>query len=202
MGDVQAFVRGFLRDQQRRLMQQEPGLHSFKTPESLAKERGIRPRYERVAFDRDVLREHADADFMAFGHPLFDRMIAAAKEFGFAGYMAKREVRDAPHTGAEGLQLNYLLTVEQDGRRKERFLPVFVDSAGGVRDDLAEALKSAYSAGELAEVPAYLTDAWVEAAFTAATARAEQALTTLRTGEPEEIANLHAVNGALVRFVE
>ena len=200
VGDVERFVRAFLKEHSRRLLEPEPGPYRFKTPEIWKGERGILDEYHHVVFDRAALDEAPDADLMAFGHAVFDRMVARVREFDFTGYVCKRAVTDERHAGIEGLQLNYQLVITRAGRRHERFLSVFVDSQGAVRPEVATAIRSSWSAAELTEVPSFVDDPWIDRAFEAAGEHAEAQLASYRKGGDDEVANFHAVNAAVVHI--
>ncbi|GKT10089.1 SNF2-related protein [Desulforhabdus sp. TSK] len=153
--DVQAFVETFLR------VYGDPGsserdgtkLHPTKHKEvyrllvpSVIQDDKISRIYSRITFQRSIAtrdwpRGH-EPDFLAFGHPLLDRMVHYCRETKAAELGSKLTCLVADYVGLPGVILNYLLRFEDRVGRviREELEPVFVDIEGQIHPELGRKL--------------------------------------------------------------
>ena len=78
--DLQAFFETMLTLNKRRLFREDSGI-SFKTPEAWLKDPGVRQRYEKLVFKRDITGNEAAIRVMGVGHKVFDQSIEQANDF-------------------------------------------------------------------------------------------------------------------------
>lgn len=79
--DLQPFFETMLSLNNRRILREEDGL-VFKTPDAWTKDApGVRPRYERLVFSRDLRGKDAALRIVGVGHQAFDKAIRQASEF-------------------------------------------------------------------------------------------------------------------------
>lgn len=197
--EIAKFARAFLKEHGRRPTEVAPGVYSFLTPEAVPKDRAIKERYERAVFDPELAKRTPDGELVAFGHPLFDRFIAISKSAELGGYVTRRRVRGGVDAVTRGIELHFALSVQASGRRKERFLVLFVDEGGAIREDIGGALTTAPSTGDLEALPSYVTRGYLESASASAQARAEEVLAEMRSGDAEEVADCQLVALAIVQ---
>lgn len=78
--DLQAFFEAMLTLNKRRLFREDSGI-SFKTPDAWLKDPGVRQRYERLVFNRNLKGSEAAIRVMGVGHKVFDKSIEQANDF-------------------------------------------------------------------------------------------------------------------------
>jgi len=89
--DLQPFFEAMLSLNKRRVAREEFGL-SFKTPDEWLKDAGIKRRYERLLFSRELRGKDAALRIVGVGHKVFDQAISQATNF------------DACYTNISGLK--------------------------------------------------------------------------------------------------
>jgi hypothetical protein len=102
--------------------------------------------YDRVTFERSVAtgdwHRGQEPEFLAFGHPLIERMVHYCRVTKAADLGGKVACLAADYTGLPGVLINFLLRFEdREGRIiREELEPVFVEQDGRVRPDLGRKL--------------------------------------------------------------
>jgi superfamily II DNA or RNA helicase len=66
----------------------------------------LQRRYPMIAFDKEVARWHAEADFVSFGHPLFEAMLAWVEQ-KLAGSLSRGALFTDPDGRMDGVLLFY-----------------------------------------------------------------------------------------------
>jgi len=92
----------------------------------------LQRRYPLVAFDKELARWHAEAEFVSFGHPLFEAVLAWV-ERTLSGELAQGAVFTDPDGRMDGVLLFYEGHV-QDGLGQiagTRLFPLYADRASG-----------------------------------------------------------------------
>ncbi|MBC7222555.1 hypothetical protein H5T56_06210, partial [Candidatus Bipolaricaulota bacterium] len=112
---------------------------------------GVRPEYERATFDRSVARNTRphEVDLIAFGHPLFDAIIAECRALELKGIATVKQVPSERWAGLAGILATFILEFT-DGMNQtvaQRFHQVFVDLEGRPRPEV------------LSEIPVFRTTA-------------------------------------------
>ncbi len=153
--DVRAFVETFLRVFGDGGSGERDGrrLHSTTRKEifrmlvpSVIQDDKLPKSYARVTFERDVATadwpRHEEPEFIAFGHPLIDRMVHYCRVTKAAELGGKLACLVADYTGLPGIIFNFLLRFEDRVGRiiREELEPVFVDIESRVRSDLGPRL--------------------------------------------------------------
>jgi ERCC4-related helicase len=145
--DVRTFVETFLRvygdagagerDGRKLHPTKDKGVFRLLVPPVLQDEK-LPKAYPRVTFERAVAtadwRFHEEPDFLAFGHPLVERMVhycRVTKAAELGGQLAYLKV---DYSGLPGAVFNFILRFEdQEGRIiREELEPVFVNQTGTV----------------------------------------------------------------------
>jgi hypothetical protein len=102
--------------------------------------------YERVAFDRDVATQdwppRQEPEFLAFGHPLLDRMVHYCRVTKAAELGGRLCCIVADYQGLPGVIFNFLLRFEDKIGRiiREELEPICVDLDGKVQPSLGRKL--------------------------------------------------------------
>lgn len=122
----------------------EPDIFEITNVPPAVQRKGVRPSYERATFDKTVARwtRPEEVDFIAFGHPLFDAMIAHCKSYGRGGLATVKLVPDERWAGRRGILFNFLLRFT-DGRNqtvREEFHPLFLSEGGQVLPEAITAI--------------------------------------------------------------
>jgi hypothetical protein len=154
--DVKAFVETFLRVYGDEGKDDKDGrrLHGTKSKEvfrllipSVVQDDKLPKCYDRVTFDRKVATKddwprHEEPEFLAFGHPLLERMVAYCRKTRAAELSGKLCCLVADYAGLPGVILNYILRFEDKRGRviREEVEPVFVDIEGKVQPSLGPKL--------------------------------------------------------------
>jgi SNF2 family DNA or RNA helicase len=163
--DVQRFVETFLRvygdegPSQRNGRVLHPtrhkGVYRLYVPTVIQDDR-IPQLYERVTFEREIATKdwsHQETPtFLAFGHPLLERMVHFCRTTKAAELGGKLSYLVTDYAGLPGVVFNFLLRFEDSVGRavREELEPVFVDQMGTVHLGIGRKL---YLAPELPEVP-------------------------------------------------
>jgi ERCC4-related helicase len=178
--DVQRFVETFLNvfgesgrgDRNGRKLQatRHKGVYRLLVP-SVIQDDKLPRQYDRITFDRKIAMKdwerHQEPDFVAFGHPLLERMVYYCRVVRSAELSGKLSCLVTDYIGLPGVVFNYLLRFEdQEGRIvREELEPVFVDQEGKVHPDLGHKLYLAASVpqaspneGTLAKVQTRIED--------------------------------------------
>ena len=153
--DVREFVEAFLRvygeagsgerDGRKLHQTKDKGVFRLLVPPVLQDEK-LPKVYPRVTFDRAVAtadwRFHEDPDFLAFGHPLVERMVHYCRVTKAAELSGQLAYLVVDYTGLPGAIFNFVLRFEdREGRIiREELEPVFVDQAGAVDPKLGRKL--------------------------------------------------------------
>ncbi|MBC7221233.1 DEAD/DEAH box helicase family protein [Candidatus Bipolaricaulota bacterium] len=101
---------------------------------------GVRPEYERATFDRAVARNTRphEVDLIAFGHPLFDAIIAECGALELRGVATVKRIPSERWAGLTGILATFILEFT-DGMSQtvaKRFHQVFVDLEGRARPEV------------------------------------------------------------------
>ena len=102
--------------------------------------------YARATFERGVATadwpRNEEPEFLAFGHPLIERMVHYCRVTKAAELGGKLACMVADYTGLPGIIFNFLLRFEDRVGRiiREELEPVFVDVEGQVRPELGPRL--------------------------------------------------------------
>ena len=153
--DVQAFVETYLRvfgDQDRgdrdgRKLHptRHRGVYRLLIP-SVIQDDKLPKSYQRVAFDRKIATadwtRHEEPEFLAFGHPLLERMVHYCRVTKAAELGGKMTCMLADYAGLPGVIFNFLLRFEDKVGRviREELEPVFIDQEGEILPDLGRKL--------------------------------------------------------------
>jgi hypothetical protein len=153
--DVQAFVETFLRvfgdpgandnDGRKLKPTKSKGVFSLVVP-SVIQDDKICKRYDRVTFDRAIATSdwphREDPEFLAFGHPLLERMVHYCRVTRAAELGGKFTCFVTDYAGLPGVIFNFLLRFEDKVGRviREELEPVFVDEEGSVQHKLGRRL--------------------------------------------------------------
>ncbi|MBL7062610.1 MAG: DUF3883 domain-containing protein [Anaerolineae bacterium] len=115
----------------------------------------LQRRYPMVAFDKDVARWHAQAEFVSFGHPLFEAVLAWV-ERKLAGSLSRGAVFTDPDGRMDGVLLFYEGDV-RDGLGQmagRRLFALYTDlTTGEVRPANPALLWDLAEGGELSDGP-------------------------------------------------
>jgi len=153
--DVQRYVEIFLRiygdegkgDQDgRRLYQtKDKGVYRLNVP-SVIQDEKIPVCYHRITFSREVAIKdwphREEPDFLAFGHPLLERMVHYCRETCVVELKGKLACLIADYAGLPGIIFNFLLRFEDKIGHiiREELEPVFVDQEGTVKHTIGREL--------------------------------------------------------------
>jgi SNF2 family DNA or RNA helicase len=153
--DVKAFVETFLRvygdegkddkDGRRLHATRKKDVYRLLIP-SVVQDDKLPKSYDRATFDRKVATQdwprHEEPEFLAFGHPLLERMVAYCRQTKAAELKGKLCCLVADYAGLPGVILNYILRFEDKRGHiiREEVEPVFVDIEGKVQADLGQKL--------------------------------------------------------------
>ncbi|MBW1794344.1 MAG: DEAD/DEAH box helicase [Deltaproteobacteria bacterium] len=153
--DVRAFVETFLRifgdqgrgDRDGRMLHptKHKGIHRLLVP-SVIQDDKLPKSYARVTFDRTVATKewsrNQEPEFLAFGHPLLERMVHYCRVTRTAELGGKLTSMIADYTGLPGTMFNFLLRFEDRVGRiiREELEPVFVDQEGEIQPELGRKL--------------------------------------------------------------
>ena len=166
--DVQVFVETFLRifgdrgqrEQDGRKLHpaQHQGVYRLLVP-SLIQDDKLPKIYPRVTFERSVaIRDWLRAeepDFLAFGHPLLDRMISYCRKAKAADLGGKLTSMVTDYAGLPGVIFNFLLRFEDQlgNPIREELEPVFVDQEGHPHEALGRQLFLGQGTAEVSPNP-------------------------------------------------
>lgn len=153
--DLQAFVENFLRvygdmgkgDRDGRKLHptRHKGVYRLPIP-SVIQDDKLPKHYDRVTFDRVIAtRDWArqeEPEFVAFGHPLLERMVYYCRVLRAAELGGKLSCLVTDYAGLPGVIFNFLLRFEDQVGRviREELEPVFVDQEGNVQPELGRLL--------------------------------------------------------------
>lgn len=105
-------------------------------------------------FDPKIAIEEDTLDFFAFGHPLFDAIIRYCTDSEtsnhFDAQTAFRVLHHSDHAGHEGIQFNYVITLE-GVRTYKKLVPVVLDLDGRYDEELSHLILSLPADEEAAE---------------------------------------------------
>jgi SNF2 family DNA or RNA helicase len=90
----------------------------------------------RVTFDPAVAREQESVEFLAFGHPIIDGLVARVRGRNYPGRASHRVVVTDEREPIAGWFFTYVLEFEGVVRAKEVF-PVFISAAGVYEQELS-----------------------------------------------------------------
>jgi hypothetical protein len=153
--DVQAFVETFLRvfgdqghgerDGRKLHPTKHKGVHRVLVPSVIQDDKlprsFSRVTFERVLATRDWSRSE-EPEFLAFGHPLLERMVHYCRVTRAAELGGKLAYMVADYAGLPGVIFNFLLRFEDNVGRviREELEPVFVDLDGVIQPELGRQL--------------------------------------------------------------
>ena len=153
--DVQAFVETFLRvygdsgrnDQDGRKLHptKHKGVYRLLVS-SVIQDDKLPKHYSRVTFDRSIATKdwsrQDEPEFIAFGHPLLERMVHYCRVTKAAELGGKLSCLVADYMGLPGVIFNFLLRFEDQVGRviREELEPVFVDQEGAIQPELGRKL--------------------------------------------------------------
>lgn len=153
--DVRSFVETFLRvygdmgrgERNGRMLHvtKNKGVYRLLVPAAIQDDK-LPKRYERIAFDREIVmkdwRRNEEPDFVAFGHPLLERMVHFCRVTKAAELSGKLSCLITDYQDLPGVIFNYVLRFEdKEGRIvREELEPVFVDQVFQVHPELGRNL--------------------------------------------------------------
>jgi SNF2 family DNA or RNA helicase len=153
--DVRAFVETFLRvygdegrgdrDGRKLHATTDKGVFRLLVPTAVQDEK-LPVAYPRVTFERAIATRdwprRQEPEFLAFGHPLLERMVEYCRRIKAAELGGKLSCLVADYAGLPGVILNYILRFEDRTGRviREELEPVFVDLEGHVQPQLGRQL--------------------------------------------------------------
>jgi hypothetical protein len=168
--DVQAFVETFLRvfgddgkghkDGRKLHPTNHNGIYRLLVPMVIQDDK--LPKQYRVAFDREVaLKERSreeEPEFLAFGHPLLDRMIHYCRETKASDLGGKLACMVTDYAGLPGVIFNFLLSFEDKIGRiiREELQPVFINQDSEIQPELGQQLFLSDAAMHIEPNPATL----------------------------------------------
>jgi SNF2 family DNA or RNA helicase len=140
--DVQAAVELFLRlygdegkgggDGRKLAPTKDKGVYSLRVP-SVIEDDKLPNVYPRITFQREVATadwpRHEVPEFLAFGHPLLDRIVTYCRKTHAAELGGKLACLSTDYKGVPGMVFNFILRFEDRKGRivREELEPVFVD---------------------------------------------------------------------------
>ena len=143
LNDVKQFVCGFVQNEGRKVSEAEDGTLEFLVPACFGAWEGLKRRYSKVTFDRSYAMRHAEAEFMALGHPFTRAVIERCGSVDFGGLASCRNVQNPASAGGKGILFNFVVRATQRaGAGANAFfelVPVFVDENGSIDDAAAHA---------------------------------------------------------------
>lgn len=87
-------------------------------------------------FDSTIALENEEIDFLAFGHPIIEEIIAETQSHEFGGYAGVKYISYGRQFS--GTLFNYIVTIRSVGETRE-IMPVFIDLNGVLdRDEIKE----------------------------------------------------------------
>jgi len=153
--DIQAFVETFLRmfgdsgqgDRDGRKLHptHHKGIYRLLVP-SVIQDDKLPKSYSRVTFERALATgdwpRNQEPEFLAFGHPLLERMVHYCRVTQAANLGGKLACMVADYVGLPGVIFNFLLRFEDQLGHviREELEPVFVDQEGTVQPELGRKL--------------------------------------------------------------
>jgi SNF2 family DNA or RNA helicase len=153
--DVRAFVETFLRvfgddgsgerDGRKLHTTNRQGIYRLLVPSAVQDDK-LPKSYGRVTFERRVAtadwRRDEEPEFLAFGHPLIERMVHYCRVTKAAELGGKLACMVADYAGLPGVIFNFLLRFEDRVGRviREELEPVFVDVETAVQTELGRKL--------------------------------------------------------------
>ena len=134
--DVKAFVLEFVRREGRRVTELGDDMFEFLLPDCLKGATGLKPRYEKVTFDRTMAIRNSETEFMAIGHPFTDAVLQYCGSADFGG-LAGSQVIEQPHAlSGSGAPFHFTVKMTKEMSENEstffEFVPVFVYDDGTV----------------------------------------------------------------------
>jgi HKD family nuclease/ERCC4-related helicase len=139
LNDLRRFTERFLVAHHRQIQRKEPFL-DFLVPEVL-KFSGLPERYRNATFDREGAIRHADAEFLALGHPFIDAILTYVGSYDFGGLTAVREIVFPELSGRTGFLFIFVLRhrmAREDGEEcLFEFAPVFATVEGKIDETAA-----------------------------------------------------------------
>lgn len=158
--DVQQFVETFLRvygewgrgdrDGRKLHSTRHKGVYRLLVPPEIQDDK-LPKKYDRIAFDRVIAMKDwergQEPNFVAFGHPLLERMVHYCRVVRSAELSGKLSALVTDYMGLPGVVFNYLLRFEdREGRVvREELESVFVDHESQVHPKLGHKLYLAAS---------------------------------------------------------
>lgn len=126
--DIERFIGFFFDKLGGKTKRSKDGVYSLDVPKIIVDDENVKARYPNVTFSREIAKDMGKygVDFVAFGHPLMDRMINACKEPTFGG---KVTVKLDP-SGRSGAIFTYHMKI-MDGTGKnidEQLCTFFVNT--------------------------------------------------------------------------
>jgi superfamily II DNA or RNA helicase len=147
LDDLRAFTDRYLQAHRRRLADRD-GVLEFLTPEPLRRN-GVKERYEKTTFDREVAIRDPGLTFLALGHEFVDAMLQSCGQVDFGGENAVRRLDTGGARLGKGWQFNFVIRNRVMREEGEEFLfdfhPVFVTEDGQVDEQLAQFCAANYS---------------------------------------------------------
>lgn len=196
--DVQTFVLEFVRREGRKVVESEDGTFQFLLPESLKGKEGLKPRYEKVTFDRKAAIYNPEVEFMALGHPFTNVALKYCGSASFGGLAGAKTVRcSLPSLSGNGTLFNFTVKVSKETQEGEsvffEFIPTFVHDEGRVAS--RETTQAIVSALPEAKIPSKQTVLPVENAEALFEKAKEQVLTQCGPYQPwpEDVFCLNAL---------
>lgn len=201
--DVRTFVLEFVRREGRKVVESEDGTFQFLLPESLKGVEGLKPRYEKVTFDRKVAIRNSDMEFMALGHPFTNVALKYCGSADFGGLAGAKTVRcSSPSLSGNGTLFNFTVKVSKETQEGEsvffQFISTFVHDTGRVAS--RETTQAIVSALPEAKMPSKQTVLPVENAQALFEKAKEQVLTQCGPYKPwpEDVFCLNALRVEVV----
>lgn len=148
--DVQAFVETFLhvfgnQDGRRLHPTQHKGIYRLQVPFVIQDDK-LPKTYSRVTFERAIATadwpRNQEPEFVAFGHPLIERMVQYCRVSRAADLEGRVSCLVVDYAGLPGVIFNYVLRFEDKIGRviREELEPVFVEQEGEVLPGLGRKL--------------------------------------------------------------
>lgn len=202
MDEVQKFSTAFF--SLYKAKREDAGEETFhlKLPDKMRFNTKVKPFYERLTFNRKRAARDNALDLLAFGHEVFDMMIAHSLEPEFGGAAAIRSVTapDKKWKGRCGVEFHFIITLNHQDNQpaREKWVSVFVDEDGKVQPEIARQIvalpshipKTKASSGTKSTPADWncLAEPWLSQAYENAKAEADKKRVELS----DELKALHA----------
>ena len=146
------------------MTESDDGTFRFLLPDSLKEVEGLKPRYEKVTFDRAAAIRNSDVEFMAIGHSFTNAVLRYCGSVDFGGLAGSKAIRRSSFLSGNGTLFNFTVKVskEDPGNGEStffEFIPVFVNDDGNIpskeaKQDIISALAEARMTSKDEALPA------------------------------------------------